>query len=270
MHSLCILCLGDVVSITKEQNIRPTCQSCKEPFDESQVAVKLAIDSPAQNNSLCSRHPTKEVFCFCDTCQCPICSDCITDGHAGHAHVELAKYQSVLLEDVTKLTERISMIETALNGLATIQVHLNNRLTAIANEIDAAFNPLIQQLPERAVQLENRCGRLKEEAIKEIKADIKKIQLQQMSLNFTKDHILLVQANAEALQRYTNASITQYVRLHQIVSARTRLLQKTNLNLNPQPEAKDNIHFIFSQPPNILSYPVEKLGRIVKKRITQI
>lgn len=94
--------------------LRRMCETCKDEHlknpDTRQHEVVLFGKRQRQlPEQKCEKHPTKDVGLLCQHCQIPICSECKTEAHQGHAVVDFyhaySNYCAVCLDKISEIEE---------------------------------------------------------------------------------------------------------------------------------------------------------------------
>ena len=99
--------------INSEENLpNDVCDNCAKPryvdgenehegkdHEESEQVIR---ENRTRGHRYCSEHKTKKLRSFCEPCEKPVCTKCITDSHNGHAVQKL----STVCKDIKKVSQR--------------------------------------------------------------------------------------------------------------------------------------------------------------------
>ncbi|XP_078581873.1 tripartite motif-containing protein 3-like [Branchiostoma floridae x Branchiostoma japonicum] len=117
---------------------------CEEFSKKTQVG--------AQKNR-CGFHPTKDVDLFCQQCEVPVCSECISDGHPGHKVTGIKQVaeqiKTNIKEQLNSGQQKMETFSAFLKKIQDVQKRLKGNKTQVQQEINKAYEVQVQKLQEQ-------------------------------------------------------------------------------------------------------------------------
>lgn len=173
------------------------CDKCKTEHQTKKITKNHEITELKTNNEepvglfFCSKHKTKRLECFCDSCQKPVCTECIVRSHNGHAFQALSTaYQQIRKDLKTKKEEIEQNLLPTYMELLNMEVNKRENLTAQADTIQKQIEKHTASVIETVQKISNETIqdlRAKEkEGLKEIDQTKSNIQKKIHRLQLTK------------------------------------------------------------------------------------
>ncbi|XP_002730807.2 uncharacterized protein LOC100376608 [Saccoglossus kowalevskii] len=135
--------------------------------DNGQTAASKNVRTEAP----CSKHDTETLRFFCETCEVPICRDCILIEHKDHTHTylkdEVTKYKNLIENLMRDVKVKVSSFQDAVDDVEEVEANLiaNKGQTEyiIQKTVESVVEALKKQEKELVVKLERICmSRLKQ------------------------------------------------------------------------------------------------------------
>ena len=170
------------------------CDSCKKPhleweefFSHEIVSVnKLTEDvtnlvPPIQKVLQCSKHPTKELDLYCETCKEVICRDCILKVHRDHLY-DLAtdvfpQQKNVLIASVEPAEQQLASVNKALEGLDTLCGKIISQRQDLEVKIKENFHLIHKALEARQEELIAHLDQMTQQKLKNVAAQRDQLEL---------------------------------------------------------------------------------------------
>ena len=163
------------------------CPSCREPtrLGERGASVLpaafhinnlLEIDALLKKESvsdvvpLCHAHNDRPNDLYCETCETHVCFKCSTDSHREHQcdrpEYLFTKHEQQIQACLQPLKQQIHKVEQTLTRYDTKEKEMRDQEEAVQNEIDAAYQQLIDQLQESRRNLSRQASSELQEKLK--------------------------------------------------------------------------------------------------------
>ena len=170
------------------------CESCKKPhleWDEFSAHDLVSLDQltddvtnlipPAQKTLNCSKHPTKELDLYCETCKEVICRDCILKVHRDHRY-DLAtdvfpQQKKVLVSSVEPVEQQLASVNKALEELQALSGKITSQSQALETQIKAEIRLAHQALEAREQVLISQLDQITREKLKNVAAQQDQLEL---------------------------------------------------------------------------------------------
>ena len=170
------------------------CESCKKPhleWDEFSAHKLVSLDQltedvtnlvpPAQKSLNCSKHPTKELDLYCETCKEVICRDCILKVHRDHRY-DLAtdafpQQKEVLVSSVEPVEQQLASVNKALEELQALSGEITSQSQALETQIKAEIHLAHQALEAREQVLISQLDQITREKLKNVAAQQDQLEL---------------------------------------------------------------------------------------------
>ncbi|XP_043929066.1 tripartite motif-containing protein 45 [Protopterus annectens] len=193
---------------------------------------------------LCSFHPSEELKLFCETCDHPVCRDCVVTEHRDHAFdftSRIINKHGDYVRELLKCTQlHIGALEGAIEGIDNTSKAVQERVEVVGEEIKTFAQNYMRAIEKHRDRLLKQLSDLKVQ--KENALYLQKLQLEQLlsdmrtGLTFT-EHLL------------TNGSDLEILLTKGVTVSRLKRLNETEYNIHPK--ADSGIRFT----------PQEKAGR---------
>ncbi|XP_069491872.1 E3 ubiquitin-protein ligase TRIM45 [Ambystoma mexicanum] len=176
----------------------------------------------------CTSHPLEELRLFCETCDRPVCRDCVVGDHRDHAYdftASIIHKHGDYMRELLKCTQpHVGALEGALRGIEGAGKAVADRLEAIKAEIDKFADGYVQAVEEHRGRLLTRLEELRMQ--REHALQLQRAQLGQLlsdmrtGVDFT-ERLLTAGSDIEIL-------VTKGVVVH-----RLRKLNKADYSVHP-------------------------------------
>ncbi|XP_070566922.1 tripartite motif-containing protein 2-like [Ptychodera flava] len=192
------------------------CQSCTKPHrtiptTRNHKIMKLAECSETRSSNVqvdtkayCSTHPGYVVKFYCDTCQVPICSECIEVTHniPSHNHRDLTDVGKEYSEYLANIITRLKVREEEARGYISLATDNEKRVKMWYREEEMKVKMKVEEVREMVVREEKRViDELNTEYnryLKIAKAELDGCELKHGSISTTCDHIEAQIQNGDA------------------------------------------------------------------------
>ncbi|XP_005993667.1 E3 ubiquitin-protein ligase TRIM45 [Latimeria chalumnae] len=155
---------------------------------------------------LCSLHPPEELKLFCETCDRPVCRDCVVGDHRDHAcdfsSAVIHKYGDYVRELLKRTQPHLGALEEALREIERVSQAVEERVETVADEIKAFACSYVKAIEKHRDRLLKQLREMKNH--KENCLHLQRIQLEQLlsdmrtGVDFT-EHLLTSGSNLEIL-----------------------------------------------------------------------
>ncbi|KAK1169901.1 tripartite motif-containing protein 45 [Acipenser oxyrinchus oxyrinchus] len=186
---------------------------------------------------MCLLHPAEEVRLFCETCDQPVCRDCVVTGHRDHACDYAAnvihKHGDSVRELLKNVQPHVGVLERALSDIESVQQSVEVRADAVAEEVRVFAEGYVKAIEKHRDGLLNQLEELRVQ--KRNQLHLQRVQLEQIlsdmktGVDFT-ERLLTSGSDLEILMAKGVA-----------VSRLKRLLE---VGYNPHPAVDDGVHFL--------------------------
>ncbi|CAI8051308.1 E3 ubiquitin-protein ligase TRIM71 [Geodia barretti] len=136
---------------------------------------------PVQKTLNCSKHPTKELEIYCETCKEVICRDCILKVHRDHQY-DLAtdvfpQQKKVLVSSVEPVEQQLASVNKALEDLKSLSGEITSQRQALETQIRAEIRLGHQALEAREEVLVSQLDQMTREKLKNVAAQQYQLEL---------------------------------------------------------------------------------------------
>ncbi|KAJ8310990.1 hypothetical protein KUTeg_011435 [Tegillarca granosa] len=200
---MCETCQKSHLKSKASKNHKTVCIKSSEMYKINQTGKK------------CQSHTEKDLLMYCNTCNCPICRECIAIGvHPNHSMVKVEEVidtkQQQLSNIIRQTNERSERYKDILNTITRNKMQFSESIAETIKEIKARNRQLKIRLDkiesEYIQQLENKDKENKEamteleKRLKEEMSDLNQL-IQQCEIIQTERNIEMVQFVTEVMQR---------------------------------------------------------------------
>ncbi|XP_039599674.1 tripartite motif-containing protein 45 isoform X2 [Polypterus senegalus] len=186
---------------------------------------------------LCMVHPTEEVRLFCETCDQPVCRDCVVAGHREHSCEYAAdiihKHGDYVRELVKCVQPHISVLEGALGDIEQMHSTIEARANALSIDIQTFTDGYIKSIEKHRNDLLKQLHDLQFQKSNQL--HLQRIQL---------EHILSdVRTGVDFTERLlANGSDLEILMIKSVPIGRLQRLLE--VKYNPIPVVDDTIRFL--------------------------
>ncbi|KAI8520409.1 hypothetical protein Bbelb_001630 [Branchiostoma belcheri] len=217
---------------------------------------QLAFKS--QRQPTCPEHNGEELRFYCQTCQSPICRDCLVLEHKDHEHGYLPKVVGGIRE---KLSESADKAQPKIDEYRIIKEKVANKKTeldtnkkkaqdAIAEAIEAAIKEFTDNARRKQAELEEKLATITATRHKQLSATEDTVESAMGCLSSTVDY---------ARKIVEHGSDFDVVNVHSDVTARLDILLTGLL-----PEVPDNVSFVTYNASTNVSVKDTSFGEILE------
>ena len=170
------------------------CDTCKKPHCEwkefsSHELVSLDqltedvtnLVPPLQKILNCSKHPTKELDLYCETCKEVICRDCIVRLHRDHQYDLVSdvfqQQKEVLVSSVEPAEQQLASVGKALEDLKSLSGKITGQQQSLETQIRAEIRLSHQALEAREEVLITQLDQMTREKLKNVAAQQEQLEL---------------------------------------------------------------------------------------------
>ena len=148
--------------------------------DETQPLPALT-----KKTECCSNHPKQELDLYCDTCETPICRDCIIRDHRDHRYDLISKafteHKEVIADCLQPVRQQLQSVREAMKCLDSRKKMITDQQTETGTDIRDTFQRIQEALDERKAELIGRMDQLTRQKLTNLAAqrdEFKRIQTQ--------------------------------------------------------------------------------------------
>ena len=170
------------------------CDACKYPhtaWDEFSSHELVSLDQlskdvtnlvpPAQKSLNCSKHPTKELDIYCETCQEVICQYCVLKVHRDH-QLDLAtdvfpQQKKMLVSSVEPVEQQLISVKKALEELQSLRGEITSQRQVLETKIRAEIRLGHQALEAREEVLLLQLDQKTQQKLKNVDAQQDQLEL---------------------------------------------------------------------------------------------
>ena len=136
---------------------------------------------PLQKTLNCSKHPTKELDLYCETCKEVICQYCVLKIHRDHQY-DLAtdafpQQKKVLVSSVEPVEQQLASVNKALEDLKSLSGEITSQRQALETKIRAEIRLGHQALEAREEVLVSQLDQMTREKLKNVAAQQDQFEL---------------------------------------------------------------------------------------------
>ena len=148
---------------------------------------------PKRKVMFCSKHPTKELDLYCETCEELICRDCTVRIHREHQYDLVAdafeKHKDVLVASVQPVQRQLDTVTNSLQQLDTQCQHITDQREALLVNIHKTIQQLQEALEVRKTELIGQLDQITQRKLKTLAAQRDQIELVQTQLSSCLDFV---------------------------------------------------------------------------------
>ena len=205
------------------------------------LSQPLGTMPDSQGPRFCEVHPQQELKLFCETCETPVCKECMLEEHNDHAFLPLEdasmQYTEILQGLVNKTKPLIAQLNESMKNIEFLLSSIQERAELVADEICDSIDTQMRALQEHKRVLLSRLH-----AIKMKKEDTLEHQLEEVKKIV--DEVTVGCSEANKALRHGKAS-GMFTTNAPLVS---RLEQLVNSKHSYAPQEDDCIRFCPSHP----------------------
>ncbi|KAJ8316048.1 hypothetical protein KUTeg_006062 [Tegillarca granosa] len=146
------------------------CDSCKKMHIKSKMAknhkvvslVNAEIYQRNETETKCPTHATEELLMYCNSCQVPLCRDCITSG--SHHNHEMVKIENAIDNNRNELSKLIKQCKEKSSKFEEIVKTIDKN----SQEFSVSISKKINEVKARNNQLKAALDRIESEYIKHL------------------------------------------------------------------------------------------------------
>ena len=170
------------------------CNACKYPhmeWKEFSTHELVSLDQlkedatnlvpPAQKTLNCSKHPTKEVDIYCETCKEIICQYCVLKIHRDHQYSlatdAFPQQKKVLVSSVEPVEQQLSSVNKALEELQALRGEITSQRQALETQIRAEIRLAHQALEAREQVIISQLDQITQAKLKNVAAQQDQLEL---------------------------------------------------------------------------------------------
>lgn len=159
---LCKICPGHLCSACK-------CEHERKKMTRTHDIVSLTSNNEEMLDLLyCPDHLKKKVECYCNSCERPVCTECILDSHNGHSVQALSKVYRNIAENLRQQTNEIeNNILPKYRGLLDKEIAKKSTLAERADDIEMK----IGTQTERVIEIVRK---ISEQKVRDLREEEKK------------------------------------------------------------------------------------------------
>ena len=148
---------------------------------------------PKKKAMLCSKHPTKELDLYCETCEELICQHCIVRVHRDHQYDlvpdAFPKHKDVIVYSLQPVEQQLETVNKALEQLDTQSQNIKDQREAVAESIQNVIKRLHGLLEARKVELLGQLDQITQQKLKNLAAQRDQVELVQTQLSSCCDFV---------------------------------------------------------------------------------
>ena len=171
-------------------------------IEEVKAAGPAALTKP----SLCSKHKQETLKLFCQTCDYPICRDCIIVDHREHKYAfieDVFKQQKqVITQSLKQARVQITSLTTAIQSVEKLEKSMETNFAEVNGEIDKFLDDIVAAVERKRNSLKANSRKISQKKIKQLHPQKNDLSLSlgtfQSSVKFAED-VLRKCDNAEIL-----------------------------------------------------------------------
>ena len=153
--------------------------------DQLQVEVTRFVP-PKKKEMFCSKHPTKELDLYCESCEELICQHCIVRVHRDHQYDLVSdvfpKHKDAIVFSLQPVEQQLGAVNKALEHLDTKSHNIKGQREMVAENIHKAIKRLQDLLETRKMELIGQLDQIAQQKLKSLAAQKDQIELVQTKL----------------------------------------------------------------------------------------
>ena len=152
---------------------------------------------PKKKVMFCSKHPTKELDLYCETCEELVCRDCTVRIHRDHQYDLVTdafqKHKEILVTSLQPVEQHLDTVTKSLQQLDTQCQQITDQREALLVNIHKTIQQLQEALEVRKTELIGQLDQITQRKLKTLAAQKDQIELVQIQLsscvNFVKESL---------------------------------------------------------------------------------
>ena len=148
---------------------------------------------PKKKVMLCSKHSTKELDLYCETCEELICRDCTVRIHRDHQYDLVTdafqKHKDVLVTSLQPVEQQLDTVTKSLQQLDTQCQHITDQREALVGNMHKTIRQLQEALEARRTELIGQLDQITQKKLKTLAAQRDQIELVQTQLSSCLDFV---------------------------------------------------------------------------------
>ena len=148
---------------------------------------------PKKKVMFCSKHPTKELDLYCETCEELVCRDCTVRIHRDHQYDLVTdafqKHKDVLVTSLQPVEQQLNTVTKSLQQLDTQCQQITDQREAIVGKILKTIRQLQEALEVRKTELIGQLDNITQRKLKTLAAQRDQIELVQTQLSSCLDFV---------------------------------------------------------------------------------
>ena len=148
---------------------------------------------PKKKVMFCSKHPTKELDLYCETCEELVCRDCTVRVHRDHQYDLVTdafqKHKDVLVTSLQPVEQQLDTVTKSLQQLDTQCQQITDQREALVGKILKTIRQLQDALEVRKTELIGQLDHITQRKLKTLAAQRDQIELVQTQLSSCLDFV---------------------------------------------------------------------------------
>ena len=148
---------------------------------------------PKKKVMFCSKHPTKELDLYCETCEELVCRDCTVRIHRDHQYDLVTdafqKHKDVLVTSLQPVEQQLDTVTKSLQQLDTQCQQITDQREALVGKILKTIRQLQEALEVRKTELIGQLDQITQRKLKTLAAQRDQIELVQTQLSSCLDFV---------------------------------------------------------------------------------
>ena len=148
---------------------------------------------PKKKVMFCSKHPTKELDLYCETCEELICQHCTVRMHRDHQYDLVTdafqKHKDVLVTSLQPVEQQLDTVTKSLRQLDTQCQQITDQREALVGNIHKTIRQLQEALEVRKTKLIGQLDHITQQKLKTLAAQKDQIELVQTQLSSCLDFV---------------------------------------------------------------------------------
>ena len=148
---------------------------------------------PKKKVMFCSKHPTKELDLYCETCEELVCRDCTVRVHRDHQYDLVTdafqKHKDVLVTSLQPVEQQLDTVTKSLQQLDTQCQQITDQRDALVGKILKTIRQLQEALEVRKTELIGQLDHITQRKLKTLGAQRDQIELVQTQLSSCLDFV---------------------------------------------------------------------------------
>ena len=148
---------------------------------------------PKKKVMFCSKHPTKELDLYCETCEELVCRDCTVRVHRDHQYDLVTdafqKHKDVLVRSLQPVEQQLDTVTKSLQQLDTQCQEITDQREALVVNIQKTIRQLQEALEVRKTELIGQLDHITQRKLKTLAAQRDQIELVQTQLSSCLDFV---------------------------------------------------------------------------------